>query len=328
MKKKTVIAILMIAALTACGKEEPRGAIPAQTEDGGQTDNTDSNNPDTPGDPVIDVTDVPGSTDDPDNVDTEVPGPEDDELIYGECKAERSLQKLDESELPGDIGMCLGVFTDFDYSLTFDHTDTDDLERRLKGFIDLGFEMYQLDDLKIDRERFVSGDKEDPRGGYTDYGYYFSMDKENTDRWFAAFYSCSEEDIEKINKRWDSSTVLDTTQRYDEESGSLYEISMRRDPYCDDGRYYFYDIDSWADAACAQGRVSRLEPEREIDEIAYDGVFYYVRYSEYDAWDYYSNNDSSAGLKGIEHDIVIKWKEQDGKQFWSLYYMDMGKFPE
>ena len=43
MKKKTVIAILMIAALTACGKEEPSGPIPAQTEDGGQTDNTDSN---------------------------------------------------------------------------------------------------------------------------------------------------------------------------------------------------------------------------------------------------------------------------------------------
>lgn len=314
----------MMAALTACSnKEELRGPLPSPTEEDGPTI-IDTNKPEPTEEPVIDV---PGGGDDPEVI-TEEPGPEDDELIFGECKAERSLQTLDVSELPGDIDLCLSLLTGFEYSYEFDHTDIDDQEKRLTGFIDQEIELYQLDHLTIDKERFVSEDKDDPRGGYTDYGYYFCMDKEITDQWFAAFYNCSEDYIEKINKRWDSSTAVDTDQRYDSESGSLVDISMRRDPYCYDDQYYFYDIDSWAAAAGAQGRVSRLEPVREIDEIAYDGVFYYIRYSEYDAWDYYANDDSTEGLEGIEHDAVVKWKEQDGKQFWSLYYMDMGKFPE
>lgn len=328
MKKKIVMAMLMAAALSACSQEEPRGPMPQQTETDGQPDTTDTENPGGSGDTIIDVIQVPDNNNDPEPVDTEIPGPEDDELVYGECKAERSLQSLDASELPGDIEQGLSLFVDFVYSTKFDHTDADDQEYKLVEFIDRGIVMYQFDDLKINRDRSASADKEDPRGGYTDYGYYFSMNKKTTDRWFSAFYNCSEADIEKINEKWDRSTAVEKAQRYDEASGTLVDIFVRKDPYSEDGLYYFYDIDSWANAACAQGRPSLLEPVREIEEILYDGVFYYVKYAEYDAWDYYSNDDGSEDLRRIEHDAVFKWKEQDGKQFWSLYYMDMGKFPE
>ncbi len=324
MKKKIVTAILMMAALTACSnKEEPRGPLPSPTEEDEATA-IDTSKPEPTEEPAIDV---PGGGDDPEVI-TEEPGPEDDELIFGECKAERNLQTLDVSELPGDIGRALSVFADYSYTMAYDHTDIEEVEQRLAGFIDRGTEMYQFDGLRISKDCFVSGDKEDPLGGYTEYGFYFSVDKKDTDRWFAALYNCTEDDIEKINKKWDSSTALATDQRYDDESGSLVDISMRRDPYLYDDQYYFYDVDSWADVVGAQGRVAILEPIREIYEIAYDGVFYYIRFNEYDAWDYYTNNESTVGLDGIEHDAVFKWKEQDGKQFWSLYYMDMGKFPE
>ena len=327
MKKKIVMAIVMLAALTACGQEEPRGPMPQQTETDGQPDTTDTEKPIGSGDVIIDVIQVPDNNNDPEPVDTEIPGPEDDELIYGECKAERKLQSLDVSELPGDLDLCLSVYSEYGDSTKFDHTDIDILEQRLAGFIDRGTVLYQVKDLSIDKEHFVPAQEEDPRGGYTEYGYYFSMDKKTTDRWFEALYNCAEDDIDRINEKWDNGTFLSIEARYDNKSSSTVDISVRSAPYSEDGKYYFYDIDAWAESACCQGRPSRLEPVRVIGDIAYDGVFYYIKFTEYEAWEYFDNNDSTEGLEGMEHDAVLKWKELDGKQFWSLYYMDMGKFP-
>ena len=327
MKKRILAIALIMAAMTACtkdGKDYDPASVAADTK---ENNNDDKNEEDSVVNPILDDTGAFDADNDLNNESEENKIPE-DELLYNECKEKRELRWLDVSELPGDIDMGLSIYAGFAESSRFDHTDIAYQKSLLMEFIDRGIGLYQFDKQLIDESHFVSTDQEDPRGGYTEYGYYFSKDKKQTDHWFTELYNCAQSDIDKIVDEWNDDDSFHEETRYEYVNNTSIDISVRNLPYSENDKYYFYDIEGWAWAAGVQGREAILEPVREVKEVVYDGVFYYVRYAEYDNGEYMSNNDSTAGLQGTEHDAVLKWKEEDGEQFWSLYYMDMGKFPE
>ena len=91
---------------------------------------------------------------------------------------------------------------------------------------------------------------------------------------------------------------------------------------------YFYDVDSWGDWAAAQSRPSYLGSIMDIEGVAYDGVYYYVRYAEYDKADYEANGASIDGIEAVEHEAVLQLKEENGDEYWSVFYIDAGHVPE
>ena len=117
-------------------------------------------------------------------------------------------------------------------------------------------------------------------------------------------------------------------QLYDPESRSFKEVTYRCVPYSYNGDYYFYDVDSWGDWAAAQSRPSYLGSIMDIEGVAYDGVYYYVRYVEYDKADYEANGASIDGIEAVKHEAVLQLKEENGDEYWSVFYIDAGHVPE
>ena len=335
MKNRIAITVMIASAmLAACGNTADSGNTLRDKYD--DTDDVVSEQDDDTGKDEIDTT-IGNVVSEPDNTgsnDAPVePESKFKEVFYDECNGARTLEWLDESELPGSIDYFIESIKDDGQSVKFDYRDISDQEVKLIDTIDTGIAYYQIPDAKVDKECFRSAEKSDPKGQFDTYGYYFSADKKAEDMYFCKVFNCAQEDLDAINEKWnnDGSFVYSKIQaddlRYDPASGSSKSFSYRAIPYSDNGKYYYYDVDSWAADAGAQGRTSYLGTIDQIESVAFDGVYYYISYVEYDAADYLMNNENLFGLDGIKHSAVLQWKEDGGEKYWSLFFLDAGHMP-
>ncbi len=335
MKKRYIIAVIMAGLLAACTNTVDNDNTTRDKYD--DTDNELSeqdDNTETDKDNAQNVNDVSGAGNTGSTDDSVEPETKYKEVFYDECNGERTLEWLDESELPGNIDFFIESLKVEGYSVKFDYRDIRDQEIKLIDAIDTGSAFYQIPDFKVNKECFKSAEKSDPRGEFDTYGYYFSADKKAEDRYFCKVFNCPQEDLDVINEKWnkDESFAYPQIQaddyRYDHDSNSTKTFSYRTIPYSDNGKYYYFDVDSWAADAGAQGRPAYLGTINEMMNIAFDGVYYYISYVEYDAADYMMNNENLYGLNGVKHNAVLQWKEEGEEKYWSLYFMDAGHMPE
>ena len=330
MRKRIMIMLMAVGMLSACTDNETHRELyqPDDTGDPVQTDDNDGQNK-----PEISPTepDVPDTVSE--NVSIE-PESRYKEVFYDECNGERKLEWLDRSQYPHKIESFIDSVRVRGESHKFDYRDLKDQELRLIFAIDMGAAYYQFPDILPEKNCFESSDISDPRGAFDEFGFYFSSDRQKVDSYFCRVFNCVPEDLEDINAKWDrdGSFIYEDINRvdqlYDPESHSFKEVTYRCVPYSYNGDYYFYDVDSWGDWAAAQSRPSYLGSIMDIEGVAYDGVYYYVRYAEYDKADYEANGASIDGIEAVEHEAVLQLKEENGDEYWSVFYIDAGHVPE